>query len=178
MVGASLVVFAGRDLAPALLLERAGVARGEVWRLWTGHLVHFGAAHLAWNLAIVALAGAWAERLAPVRTRLLYALAPAATSGLLLAVERDLMAYGGLSGLAVGIVALLGTQLARTERTRWFGQVLLALVVVKISVEWLRGDGLFVVFADEGVRAVPLAHAIGLGCGLVGGLVPGQRAPS
>ena len=38
-----------------LRLDRAAVLGGEFWRLWTGHLVHGSAQHLAWN--VVALLG-------------------------------------------------------------------------------------------------------------------------
>ena len=38
-----------------LAYRRAAIAQGQIWRLVTGHLVHVGAAHLAWNLAGLAL---------------------------------------------------------------------------------------------------------------------------
>jgi len=41
----------------ALLYDRTAILRGEWWRLWTGHWVHFSFSHLAWNLAVLLGAG-------------------------------------------------------------------------------------------------------------------------
>lgn len=40
---------------PALAFTRAGIFGGEFWRLFTGHFIHVGVAHLALNLAGLAL---------------------------------------------------------------------------------------------------------------------------
>jgi rhomboid family GlyGly-CTERM serine protease len=149
-------------LAPALLYERAAVLRGEFWRLWTGHLVHFGASHLFWNLVVFTLASAWAERLAPGRTRLLLALAPGIIGLALLVLDPALQTYGGLSGLAAAALAFLAfTQLAQKPSDRWFWWTVLALLLLKIAAEFAADQPLFARFAASGVRPVPLAHLAG-----------------
>ena len=55
------VIAAIDPLAQATLLTRAGIGSGELWRLWTGHWVHFSSSHLGWNLGVMVLAGAELE---------------------------------------------------------------------------------------------------------------------
>ena len=167
----ALIVASQPTLAPSLLYDRAAILRGDYWRLWTGHLVHFGASHLFWNLLIFALAGLWAERLAPGRTRLLLALAPPMIGLALLALDPALATYGGLSGIVVAVLALLAlVQLARvgtpsdpvTAADRWFWRAVVGLIVLKIAFEFAAGQPLFARFAAAGIRPVPLAHLAGL----------------
>lgn len=149
--------------APALVYDRAAVFAGEVWRLWTGHGVHWGTAHLGWNLAVFVPAGVWAERLAPSRTRLFLALAPGAVSLGLLVFAPTLARYAGLSGLASGILALLAfTQLSARTAERWFWWSVLALLALKIGAELFATHPFFARFSDPAIRPVPLAHAAGV----------------
>lgn len=149
--------------APALIYDRAPIFAGEVWRLWTGHGVHWGTAHLGWNLAIFVPAGVWAERLTPSRTRLFLALAPAAISLALLLFTPDLARYAGLSGLASGLLALLAfSQLSARTAERWFWWSVLALLAVKIGAECFADHPFFARFNDSAIRPVPLAHAVGV----------------
>lgn len=163
----ALVVFVWPGAESGLVDNRAAVLRGELWRLWTGHWVHFGASHLWWNLAVFVPAGGWAECLAPGRARLLLALAPGAISVVLLAVEPALVRYGGLSGLATAMLALLAlTQLASARTNRWLWRGVLALITMKIAIEFLARQPMFAHFTDPGIHAVPLAHLAGLACAM------------
>ena len=158
----TLIVASQPALAPALLYERAAVLRGEFWRLWSGHLVHFGVSHLFWNLVVFTLASVWAERLAPGRTRLLLALAPGIIGLALLALDPALQTYGGLSGVASAALAFLAfTQLAQKLSDRWFWWAVLALILLKIAAEFAVDQPLFARFAAAGIRPVPLAHLAG-----------------
>jgi rhomboid family GlyGly-CTERM serine protease len=162
--------------APALLYDRAGIGRGEWWRLWSGHLVHFGPAHLAWNLAVLLPAGLWAERIAALRTRLLLTLAPPAMAIVLLIGLPDLARYSGLSGLASALLAFLAcTQLRRAKGDRWFWWSVLGLLLGKIGAEVFSVHPLFARFATDDVQPVPLAHAAGLGVAVLMAL-PRSRA--
>ena len=49
------LTLAGPNALAWLRYERDAVLEGQVWRLASAHLVHGGAAHLAWNLAGAAL---------------------------------------------------------------------------------------------------------------------------
>ena len=148
----------GRDV---LLYDRAAILQGEWWRLWTGHWVHFSASHLAWNAAVLVGAGAWLENLQPGRLLRFVAVAAPVLSLSFLAGAPDMRAYGGLSGLATGVVVLLALgQWDRAPRARvWWGGAL-ALISIKLGAETLHPAAWFAAFGGE-IRPSPLAHFAG-----------------
>jgi rhomboid family GlyGly-CTERM serine protease len=107
-----LLACTGEPVAAGLAWERGAILHGELWRLWTGHLVHFSASHAgADGLAMVAL-GLLAEPLIGSRryARVLAGGAFAISLGLL-ALAPGLHEFRGASGLAV-LSAVLGGVLA------------------------------------------------------------------
>ncbi|MBI2511875.1 MAG: rhombosortase [Opitutae bacterium] len=148
--------------------ERAAILRGEWWRLWTGHWVHFSVSHAGWNLFALAVAAALLERLQPGWTLRFVALAAPAISLGLLALTPTMTTYGGLSGLAGGVVTLLAlAQLdapARYARAWWFGA--LALIVGKIAWESVAGTPLFSRLEPGAYRVSVAAHALGFAAAL------------
>jgi rhomboid family GlyGly-CTERM serine protease len=157
--------------------------RGEYWRLWTGHFVHFGWSHLLWNLAVFAVAGSWAERVAPRRARVLLIVAPPIIGVALFGLDPELGFYGGLSGVTAAMLTFLAfAQLARIAETeaaavvvvagaearsaapsdRWFWRTVLALIILKIAAEFAVSSPLLARFASEGIQPVPLAHLAGV----------------
>jgi len=158
----TLVVAANPAWADMLAYDRAAILRGAVWHLWSGHLVHFSAGHLGWDLLAVTLAGAWIERAQFRGGRWLWVLAPPMISLILLIGEPELERYGGLSAMATAAVvfACLG-ELRRPEACRSFWWVILALVVLKVGWEFATGETIFTHFDGSSVRTVPLSHAAG-----------------
>jgi len=152
-------------LAGAWIFERPAILAGQVWRLWTGHLVHYSASHLWLDLAVFVAAGGWLEWILPRPARWFYLLAPPAISAVLLAGEPSLERYAGLSGVATGVLVLLALVQWRRDRTApgWFWPAVLALVAVKIALEARGPAPLFARF-DPDVRVVPLAHLGGVAC--------------
>jgi rhomboid family GlyGly-CTERM serine protease len=145
-----------------LILDPHHVLSGQLWRLWTGHLVHFGSSHLFWNLAVFVVTGAWAEILAPRRTRYFLLLAPPLISLVLIVFEPGLLLYGGLSGIAVGTFVLLAwLRLASAESNRWFWRCALALLAAKIVIESYLSGPIFARISGQGIHDVPLAHIAG-----------------
>lgn len=142
-----------------LLYERAAILDGAWWRLWTGHWVHFSPSHLAWNLLVLLVSGAWLEKLHPgwlLRYTLVAALFISLT---LLLGEPAMHAYGGLSSLATGVVVLLAlAQLGRRGpgRSWWLG--VLVLVALKIASDATQATALFAGFNPQNVRPSALAH--------------------
>ena len=156
------------SVAGGLIYDRALIFKGEVWRMWTGHVVHFGPSHFIWNLTVFVPCGCWLERLWPVRTRWFYLACPLVISFALLCLDPSLVRYAGLSGLATGMLVLLaGLQLGRPKQEPgWFWLSVLILVTAKIVLELFTGNPLLVSgFTD--VRTVPLAHIFGVVCGAV-----------
>jgi rhomboid family GlyGly-CTERM serine protease len=183
VVAVALGLAAAPALAPSLLYDRAALERGEYWRLWTGHFVHFGWSHLLWNLAVFAVAGSWAERVAPRRARVLLIVAPPIIGVALFGLDPELGFYGGLSGVTAAMLTFLAfAQLARIAESeaaavvvvagaearssapsdRWFWRTVLALIILKIAAEFAVSSPLLARFASEGIQPVPLAHLAGV----------------
>ena len=180
IAGAAGVAFAWPGLARSCIYERADIAAGGVWRLWTGHLVHYNAGHLFWDLAVFLPAGMWLESIRPGLARRFCLLAPPAISAALFVCEPALTRYAGLSGLATGLLVLLAlVQWRRDVRAPgWFWPAVLALVALKIVLEAVSAEPLLARF-EPGVRVVTLAHVAGVACAvvalLIGRLWPARR---
>jgi rhomboid family GlyGly-CTERM serine protease len=159
---AALVAFLP-SVGERLVLDRAALMDGgEIWRLWTGHWVHFSTSHLAWNLLVLLVAGTWLERVRPgLLLRNVFFAAP--LIGLaVLAGEPRLHSYGGLSGLATGVVVLLALHQVRAPGApRLVWTALLALVAAKSVHDLAAPDALFASYDLPGVRTSATAHAAG-----------------
>lgn len=107
-----LLAWAGEPVAAGLAWERAAILHGDLWRLWSGHLVHFSPGHAAADaLGLVAM-GLVAEPLTGSRRFALVLGGGALLISLgLLALAPGLLEYRGASGLAV-LAAVLGGVLA------------------------------------------------------------------
>lgn len=95
----------GEHVTQLLCYDRAGIAQGQWWRLWTGHWVHLGWIHVALNLAGAMLLGLlcadrWSNRL--LAWRILF-LSLVVSVGLYLFMP-ELNTYVGLSGILHGLI--------------------------------------------------------------------------
>lgn len=144
----------------AAALQRGALAEAP-WRLWSGHLVHFGWPHaLADALALALLLGLRPARLSG---RALAGAAFAAAPLLSLAIlrlEPALREYRGASGLVVGLAVWVGVAAwqARSLSRRGLGLLALALVA-KLAWDALGGHRSPVLPA--GVSVAWSAHAAG-----------------
>lgn len=129
---------AGDATTLALRYERAAIAAGEWWRFLGAHLVHHDPAHLAMNLAGLALLWWLFVRDARWRDWALTGLASALTidAGLWF-LAPDLDWYVGLSGVLHGWWAAA----ALAARARWplEGWVTLGLLAGKLALEQSQG---------------------------------------
>lgn len=113
----------------ACALDRDALLAGQVWRLWSGHLMHLDLRHAGMNLAALAVLSVAAMRWRLLAPLLLTSslLMPALGLALLTALP-GLHWYVGLSGLLHGwLVWLL---LVRGGRLAWLGLVLVAAKLV------------------------------------------------
>jgi rhomboid family GlyGly-CTERM serine protease len=175
------LTLAGPRVVGWLRYERAAVLSGQLWRLFTSHLVHADVAHLAWNLAGAALV-AWLFGREYTRLGwclILLASTIAIDAGFLL-LDPGLEWYVGLSGVLHGCMA--AGVLAWLRRSRdpvaW---LLLVALVAKLGWESVRGALPF----TATTLSVPVVHEAHL-YGAVGGAVaalwllrrrPGRVAP-
>jgi len=174
----ALLAHASDRVSAALIYDRTQILDGQLWRLWSGHAVHFGSSHLWWNLAVFLPTGIWLERGWPALTRGFYGLCPLVISAAMLLLQPSLARYAGLSGVATGMLVLLAAlQLRRKkEEPAWFWWSVLVLVAIKIGVELFTGSPLLVSgFGD--VKTVPLAHIAGVATGLAFWAATNRRGP-
>ena len=138
-------------------------ARSEVWRLWTGHLVHYDLAHFVINAIGIGVPLALVDRRRRRAILLTMTLiAPAISVVLLAGAHFD--EYRGASGLAVAVwvASALSLLWAHSARDRKSGASLLVIVAAKLAAE-MAGVG----HVWEGVAPLPLAHLAGAIAGLV-----------
>lgn len=173
LAGGALLAHGGSgasiDWQPAL-------AFGQPWRWWSAAWVHWSDRHLAANLAGVTLVAAlgWAAGL-PVRAAFAWLAAwPLTQLGLLL--QPEIAHYGGLSGVLHAGAAIVAVHLLRDRGRRRIGAALLAGLGLKLLIEapW-AGPLRQAPGWDIGIA--PLAHATGVGAGLVAGALLAGTSP-
>lgn len=149
--------------AAALVLDRAALAQGQWWRLWSGHWVHLDMSHALVNLAALAVIVTLA-----LRQQMLGSIAVAALIGMpllslaLLQFDPALQWYAGLSGLLHGLLVMV--LLRRGGVIAW---ALLLLMALKLAYEWRYGSH------RDGFAVITLAHRLGAAWGLAWVVVAG-----
>jgi len=173
----ALVCGAMPAFAGDIEFSREAFGRGEIWRLWTAHLTHFGAAHLRWDVFALLLLGSMAE----MKSRRDWVAAVVISAPVIvLAVwwfQPQFAVFRGLSGIdcaAYGVVA--GHLLREGWRERrgfsfGLGVVACACALAKCGYEVVTGNLVFV-GATDAFAAVPLAHFAGVVAGVVVVLMP------
>ncbi len=162
IVAAALGVHLLPTLPPLLVFDRAAIAGGEWWRLVTGHWVHFTAAHLAYNLVVIAVAGAIVERRGYGNLTTLVLLAALLVGALLYLGEPEMRGYGGLSGIATAVVMSLALHgLGDRPPWRYLSLIVLAALTAKLALEFALGRSILPGNSSTPFRTVPLSHAAG-----------------
>jgi rhomboid family GlyGly-CTERM serine protease len=175
-IAAYLAPGAGADLE----YRRSAIAAGEWWRLLSGHLSHWSADHLLWDVAVLIALGTVAERTGRARMAACVLISAGIISAAVWTLLSGMATYRGLSGIdsaLFGLVAAAGLRRSMRE-ARWGGVCLLAAIglafAAKLGVEWIVGRTVFVNSAGV-MTTVPLAHVVGLAVGVACG-VPGAGA--
>lgn len=135
----------------------------EPWRLWTGHLVHYGWAHAlanAFALAVPLLLVQGRDRIRLLRV----VLVAAPLLSLLLLADPALGQYRGASGLACVLWAWVGIRLSFRRHSAAIALMLLGGLLLKLCAEASLGGG--VMGVPEGWQSLPAAHFGGALLGL------------
>lgn len=163
----TLIALGGSELSALFRFEREAILHGQLWRLFSGHLVHLGWSHLWLNIAGLALIWALVGHCFMTRQWLFILAGLALGIGLgLLAFNPELTWYVGLSGVLHGM--LVAGSIAEIRSGRRSGYVLLILLGAKLIWEQLAGP-LPGSVASAGGAIIIDAHLYGGLCGILAG---------
>jgi rhomboid family GlyGly-CTERM serine protease len=182
IAGLAIAIHCSHSATVALQFDRDAFVQGEIWRVLTGHLTHFGTDHLRWDLIALLAFGSLTE----LRSRRTF-IACLVTSAVVIPLgvgifQPQFVTYRGLSGIDS---ALFGFVTADLLRTGWrdgdklmtcFGAIALAGFLVKSAYEICTGLTVFVGGSTE-FEAVPLAHLLGAATGVICAWVRSARKP-
>ena len=156
-------------LRVSLIYDSQLVASGEIWRIWSGHLIHFGWAHWWADAWLFLLLGRMLERRHPRVTYATLLLCPIVTAVALAYFDPTMIRYAGLSTINVTFLIFLCLRGWSIDRTDWFWPAVLILHVVEMWMEIQNGGrgGAMVRFDDPLVKVATTAHLAGFMVGVV-----------
>jgi rhomboid family GlyGly-CTERM serine protease len=176
---AAVVVQLNPWCAPLLVYDRAAVVRGEVWRMWTGHLVHFGWPHFIADGGLFLILGRLLEREHPVASYASLVGMPLAIAAAMYWGDPSMVRYGGLSAVNFGLLVFLALQGWQRNWVDWFWPVVISIYVLEVVVEARSRHGSgggMIKFNDPSVRVATMAHVGGAIFGVLVWLVGYLRA--
>jgi membrane associated rhomboid family serine protease len=148
-------------------------ALAEPWRLWTGHLAHFGWEHALANGAALGLPLLLACRRDRLRLLMGTLLLAPLLSLLLLPILGEGQ-YRGASGLACALWALVGLRLGQRRESASVGLLMLSGLALKLGTE--AAFGTCFLLRPGGWQTLPAAHLWGTALGLTFALPTWLRA--
>jgi rhomboid family GlyGly-CTERM serine protease len=162
LVSGGLVIALFPGWSPWLIYDRSAILSGEIWRMFTGHWVHFSISHLVYDLLVLGIAGWIIENQKLPRFGWLCLVAPWFISAVLLLFEPQMKVFGGLSALATtAIVYLALFGLHDVSPWRWVCLAALLGIAGKILFELTTGRTIFVTTKDIPVAVSVASHISG-----------------
>jgi rhomboid family GlyGly-CTERM serine protease len=156
----------------ALEYDRDGVAAGELWRLFTGQLVHWSTTMLVADVAVLLVAGVLLAQRSRRLLMVCLLISMAAVGAAVQFLAPELVRYRGSSGIASALVVACALELAQNPgASRRAAIATLALGAVKLAHEVATGVSLSSGTLPPGVRVAPVAHLAGAASGAVAWLV-------
>ncbi len=155
------------DSAALFEFSRTQIVAGEWWRIFAGHLTHWSADHLGWDLMMFVVLGAVLERRSRAGFLGVLVASAVAISAAVYWIQPEFELYRGLSGVDSGLfVAVCVGMLAdaRREKDRLTFAVATAMLigfVAKTAFEYATGTTLFVECAAAGFTPLALSHLAG-----------------
>jgi len=160
ILGASILSTILPQVSSILIYDRFAIVNGEIWRLFSSHLVHFTGLHLFYNSIAFGIAG-WIIEYKNYQYFILLCLLMAFFISLfLMMLKPNMMYYGGLSGLASGAIYYLALHGLRESGTwRLLCLAILFLIPIKIFLEMKTNQSILV--HSEYFVVMPLSHIVG-----------------
>ena len=145
------------------VLDRGAFLRGEWWRAFTAHVVHFSPSHLWLNAAVFLIAGGIIERQSRRVFMTLFISASLAISGAVLMFAPEFQFYGGLSGVATAMLFLIAIQCVSGKGLICVcGILVISAMLAKLMFEGLHPQPLFARIDSSMIRSAPISHAAGI----------------
>ncbi|MBI2517854.1 MAG: rhombosortase [Opitutae bacterium] len=160
MAAAALLIQLVPGWRDVLLYDRAALARGEWWRVWTGHVVHFGWPHFIADVGLFVILGWWLEARHPWFSRLALVFMPLFVSAVIYRLDPGMLRYGGLSAVNLGLLLFFAGQGWQRNWSDWFWPAVLAIYVGEVIFEAVQGGrgGGMIRFDDPGIQVATSAH--------------------
>ena len=174
---AALVIQLNPAWRDALLYDRPALVRGEWWRIWTGHLVHFGWPHFVADAGLCFILGWLLEPRHPWFSRVSLVVMPAFISAVIWWGDPAMTLYGGLSAVNLGLLLYLAAQGWQRNWTDWFWPAVLAIYVGEVIFEIVQGGrgGGMIRFDNPGIHVATSAHLASAAYALLAWLVAARR---
>lgn len=162
-----MLIFLSPFLESILIYDRTAIAHGEIWRLVTGNLVHFSAAHLAYDLVALLVAGAIIETRGYRYYPALCFVAALFIGMVLYWAEPAMLYYAGLSGVATAAIVYLCLHgLTEKGAWRWVCAAALLGLGIKVGIELTFNESLLFASGSREFLPAPLSHLVGAGAAL------------
>jgi len=161
MIAFSLLAYLFDEIALLAVYDRTAILDGELWRLLSGHFVHFSGLHFSFNIIAFGITGGVIEKRAYPGFGLLLMMTAAAIGASMILLEPDMRFYGGLSGIAHGALLYLAL-FGLYESRPWnkLSRLILLVVPIKVGIELYSGASL--AYSTEAFVPVPLSHLVGV----------------
>ena len=146
---------------PGLLeFDRQQILSGDIWRIWTSHLVHTNNSHFVLNITAAVIIYFTFLTGIKLGELLLYSFVFATLISVTLwNIYPNIVWYNGLSGLLHALVAYFSIRLASDEdKVFWAG---LAIVWGKVLIETIRAQSGYENLIGE-MTVITEAHLIGV----------------
>ncbi len=169
VAAAALVIRLG-DWRETLLYDRSAIVGGQWWRLWTGHLVHFGWPHFVADAGLFVILGWLLEPPQTVRSRLALLWLPAGISLAIFFFDPGMARYGGLSAVNLGLLFFYAGQGWRRNWTDWFWPAVLVIYAGELIFEATVGQGhrgSMIPFDEPAIYVATTAHLAGTAGGVI-----------
>lgn len=176
----ALILFTFNDVGSSLQYDKTAIASGELWRIITGHCVHWSFDHFLWCVITFVALGAICERQNRPGFILSVSLSAIVIPVFCWFADPAMHFYRGLSGLCSTIFVVAFIQMVQKAASDkdLLGVILPTLAgcffIAKTLFEFITGQALFV----QGTTlftSVPLAHLAGALVGVITSIVTGHR---
>ena len=162
VLGGAIVSFIFPEVSSWLVYDRAAILNGQIWRILTSHLVHFDKAPLVYDLIAFGVTGWILESKGRGLFCLSCALMALSIGIFLVGVETSMAYYGGLSGLAIGLLTYLALDgLGDLKPWRVLCRLVVFFVPLKIVLEAYTGGSVLLFTASSAFVPIWESHAMG-----------------